>query len=67
MDFVLAWYEPHLQRIYEDATCARRISLQLQQIAATYPWRERFLTELTLDPPAATSDEAGVRSRTTTI
>jgi ATP-dependent DNA helicase UvrD/PcrA len=34
--------------------------LQLVQIAATYPSRERFLTELTLDPPDATSDEAGV-------
>ena len=33
---------------------------QLAQIAATYPTRERFLTELTLDPPDATSDEAGV-------
>jgi len=32
---------------------------QLGQIAATYPSRERFLTELTLDPPEATSDEAG--------
>jgi superfamily I DNA/RNA helicase len=29
-------------------------------IASTYPSRERFLTELTLDPPDATSDEAGV-------
>ena len=27
---------------------------------STYPTRERFLTELTLDPPDATSDEAGV-------
>jgi len=25
-----------------------------------HPTRERFLTELTLDPPDATSDEAGV-------
>ncbi len=33
---------------------------QLAQIAASYPTRERFLTELTLDPPDATSDEAGV-------
>ena len=32
---------------------------QLVQIASTYPSRERFLTELTLDPPSATSDEAG--------
>jgi len=33
--------------------------LQLVQIASTYPSRERFLTELTLDPPDATSDRAG--------
>jgi len=32
----------------------------LQQIASTYTLRERFLTEITLDPPSATSDEAGV-------
>ena len=31
----------------------------LERIAATYPSRERFLSELTLDPPDATSDEAG--------
>jgi DNA helicase-2/ATP-dependent DNA helicase PcrA len=34
--------------------------VQLAQIASTYPSRERFLTELTLDPSSATSDEAGV-------
>ena len=34
--------------------------LQLEQIAAGYASRERFLTELTLDPPDATSDQAGV-------
>src|SRR6202008_296567 len=33
--------------------------LQLAQIASTYPNRQRFLTELTLDPPSATSDKAG--------
>ena len=33
--------------------------MQLEQIAAGYPSRERFLTDLTLDPPDATSDEAG--------
>jgi len=33
--------------------------VQLVQIAAAYPSRERFLTELTLDPPEATSDQAG--------
>jgi DNA helicase-2/ATP-dependent DNA helicase PcrA len=33
--------------------------LQLEQIASGYPSRERFLTELTLDPPDATSDLSG--------
>ena len=60
MDLVARWYEPHLQRIYEDAHIRQGDIAQLQQIAATYASRERFLTEVTLDPPAATSDEAGV-------
>ena len=34
-------------------------SSQLEAIAAGYPSRERFLTEITLDPPEATGDEAG--------
>ncbi|WP_343078808.1 ATP-dependent helicase [Ostreiculturibacter nitratireducens] len=55
-----AWYEPHLERIHEDAEFRRGDLLQLEQIAAGYPSRERFLTELTLDPPDATSGQAGV-------
>ena len=35
----------------------------MQQIAASYPARECFLTEFTLDPPAATSDDAGAAGR----
>ena len=54
------WYEPHLDRIYEDAETRRADLLQPEQIASGYPSRERFLTELTLDPPDATSDQAGV-------
>src|SRR5206468_4777956 len=49
---------PHLQRLYEDAPVRQGDLVQLQQIASTYPSRERFLTELTLDPPSATSAEA---------
>ena len=37
--------------------------LQLEQIAAGYASREQFLTELTLDPPDATSDRAGAPLR----
>jgi DNA helicase-2/ATP-dependent DNA helicase PcrA len=57
------WYEPHLERIHEDAVLRRADLLQLEQIATGYPSRERFLTELTLDPPDATSDQAGVPLR----
>jgi DNA helicase-2/ATP-dependent DNA helicase PcrA len=32
---------------------------QLEQISGRYATRERFLTELTLDPPAAAGDRAG--------
>ena len=55
-----AWYEPHLDRIHEDADTRKADLLQLEQIAGGYQNRERFLTELTLDPPDATSDQAGV-------
>lgn len=57
------WYQIHLERLYEDAQ-VRQIDIeQLIKIAATYPSRQRFLTELTLDPPDATSDESGVPLR----
>ncbi len=54
------WYQPHLERIHEDSEVRRADLVQLEQIAIGYPSRERFLTELTLDPPDATSDQAGV-------
>ncbi len=53
------WYTPHLERIHEDAEVRLADLLQLEQIASGYPSRERFLTELTLDPPDATSDHSG--------
>jgi DNA helicase II / ATP-dependent DNA helicase PcrA len=55
---VRAWYEPHLERLHADAQIRRADLHQLEQIAAGFPTRERFLTELTLDPPNATSDQA---------
>jgi DNA helicase-2/ATP-dependent DNA helicase PcrA len=63
MDYARRWYEPHLERMHEDAAMRQADLLQLEQIAAGYPSREQFLTELTLDPPDATSDQAGVPSR----
>jgi DNA helicase II / ATP-dependent DNA helicase PcrA len=59
LEMVREWYQPHLERIY-DGVSARISDLeQLEQIAATYPTRQAFLTDLTLDPPEATGDEAG--------
>jgi DNA helicase-2/ATP-dependent DNA helicase PcrA len=52
------WYRPHLERIHEDADVRMADLAQLENIASGYPSRERFLTELALDPPDATSDEA---------
>jgi DNA helicase-2/ATP-dependent DNA helicase PcrA len=54
------WYEPHLERLHDDALMRRADLIQLEQIASGYPSRERFLTELTLDPPDATSDQSGL-------
>lgn len=59
LDAACQWYAPHLEQKYEDAAVRQLDLVQLLQIAAAYPSRERFLTELTLDPPDATSDEAG--------
>ncbi len=59
MELVLRWYLPHLERLHDDAGVRRGDVEQLARLAAGYGSRERFLTELTLDPPEATSDRAG--------
>jgi DNA helicase II / ATP-dependent DNA helicase PcrA len=59
MERARRWYEPHLERLHEDADQRRADLLQLEQIAHGFPSREAFLTELTLDPPQSTSDLAG--------
>ncbi|WP_138471033.1 ATP-dependent helicase [Poseidonocella sp. HB161398] len=58
-----AWYEPHLERMHEDAEARRADLMQLEQIATGYPGAEAFLTELALDPPDATGGQAGVPLR----
>jgi len=56
---VVAWLSPMIETRYDDPA-ARIGDLQaLERIAASFDSRERFLSELTLDPPDATSDEAG--------
>ncbi len=60
LDYARLWYEPLMEQRFEDAQIRQADILQLEQIASGYPSRERFLTELTLDPPDATSDQSGV-------
>src|SRR5258707_3077180 len=60
---VRRWYEPHLERLHDDAPARAADLAQLEQIATRYRTREQFLTDLTLDPPSAASDEAGAPLR----
>ena len=63
LGIVRDWYKPQLERIY-DAAFSRTGDLeQLEKLSAQYPNRERFLTELTLDPPSVTGDQSGGASR----
>ncbi|MDH4124190.1 MAG: ATP-dependent helicase [Gammaproteobacteria bacterium] len=56
---VRRWYQPHLERIYDGLDTRQADLEQLEQISGRYPTRERFLSELTLDPPSAAGDLAG--------
>src|SRR5690606_13014229 len=53
------FYEPIFERTYENPKIRLRDLEQLEQIAAGYRSRGRFITDLTLDPPTSTSDLAG--------
>ena len=59
LHLVRGLYDPLLGQIYDAAHVRAGDIEQLEQIAAEYPSRERFLTELTLDPPEAAGDLAG--------
>ena len=53
------WYRPQLERLHDDAAPRAADIAHLVRLAAGYVSRDRFLTELALDPPAASSDESG--------
>jgi len=57
------WYKPQLERIYDAAWTRMGDLEQLDQLSTHHPNRERFLTELTLDPPVVSSDKAGTPSK----
>jgi DNA helicase-2/ATP-dependent DNA helicase PcrA len=56
---VREWFEPHLERIYEAAQVRAGDLVQLERISQQFATRERFLSELALDPPQATGDLSG--------
>ena len=56
---VRRWYQPHLERLYDSVDTREADLEQLEQISGRYPTRERFLSDLTLDPPAAAGDLSG--------
>ena len=59
LDLAKRWYVPHLERIHDDAVLRRADLDNLERMAAGYASRERFLSELTLDPPESTSGQSG--------
>lgn len=56
---VRRWYQPQLERLYPQWHARQSDLEQLELLAQNHGSRERFVTELTLDPPRATSDLAG--------
>jgi DNA helicase-2/ATP-dependent DNA helicase PcrA len=53
---VREWYQPHLTRIYEHIHTRIGDLDQLEHLATQFRSRERFISEVTLDPPQATGD-----------
>ncbi len=60
---VRAWYKPQLERIYDSGWSRMGDIEQLEQLSVQHATRERFLTELTLDPPVGTGDQSGPASK----
>ncbi len=60
IELACRWVQDQADRLYEDAAARRADLQQLAHIATTYASLERFLTEVTLDPPEASSAQAGV-------
>jgi DNA helicase-2/ATP-dependent DNA helicase PcrA len=60
---IRSFYDPLIERLYENADPRKRDLEQLEQISSAYSSRQAFLSELTLDPPQATGDLAGPPSK----
>ena len=53
------FYDPVLDRTYENPVVRKRDLISLEQIASGYRSRRQFLVDLQLNPPTSTSDLAG--------
>ncbi len=56
---IRVFYDPLLERRYDNSTVRARDLESLERIAAGYRSRRDFLVDLELDPPTSTSDLAG--------
>ena len=56
---VRRWLDDRVERQHRNAAARRADLDRLEQAASAAPSLERFLTELTLDPPSSTGDLAG--------
>ncbi len=59
INMVREWYRPHMERLYEHVHTRIGDIDQLDLLSVQYQTRERFCSELTLDPPNAAGDLAG--------
>ncbi len=59
LELARRFYDPLLEERYDFARARLADLDELVRLAASYRSRQQFLTELTLDPPAAAGDEAG--------
>ncbi|MEA3238819.1 MAG: ATP-dependent helicase [Candidatus Bipolaricaulota bacterium] len=57
------FYDPLVNKLYENPAARTRDLISLEQIAAGYKSRRDFLADLQLDPPTSTSDLAGTPHR----
>jgi len=60
---VRRWLDARVERRHRNGAARRADLDRLEQAAGAAPSLERFLTELTLDPPSSTGDLAGPSSR----
>jgi len=56
---VRRFYQPHLERLYDNARTRLADLDQIERLADAAPSRERFLSDLTLDPPESAGALAG--------